>query len=93
MEYGRTYFTCINPNCKYTEFPLDRLLGISPNSVGGKFEEKICWLSAHIPFEHVKSFFKDMEGIEIDEEVIRSVSEKCGYALLKKEEDSTAIEY
>jgi hypothetical protein len=71
---------------------LDGILGISPNSASGKFEEQICWLSAYASFEHVKEYFQDIEGFYVDEEMIRNVSESCGYALLKKEEELVTAE-
>lgn len=92
LELERTYLVCVNPNCDYTDFPLDRLLALSHNRASGKYEEKICWLSAHAPFEYVKEYFKNLEGLDVDEEMIRNVSENCGYALLKKEEEPEEIE-
>lgn len=90
LEIKRAYYTCTSPGCGHTEFPLDRILGISPNRAAGKFEEKICWLSAHVPFERVSDFFRDIEQMDVDGEFIRTVSENCGSALLEKEESEAA---
>ena len=86
VEISRAYYTCSNSKCKHTEYPLDKILGLSKQKVGGVLEETICLLSAHMPFDHVCAYLDRSEGISITQKQVWKTAEANGNSLIEKEE-------
>ena len=89
IKITRAYYTCTNPTCNHTEYPLDKALGLSKQKVCGLLEEKICLLSAHMPFDHACGYLKRTEGIFITQKMVLGTAEANGETLLNKEEALT----
>ena len=92
IKISRYYYTCENKECDYSCIPLDKILDISPNFASGKFESKICALSAEMPFENVAHYLKSQDNILVSETMIRNTTERCGGALIKAESQNLIVE-
>ena len=89
IKIKRAYYTCTNRDCHKGQSPLDMMLGLSPkHAAAGKFEEKICHLSATMPFEQVQQHLEIFDEVIITETMIRETAERCGSAMIASEEKS-----
>lgn len=90
IRLQRAYYTCTSKNCRTTELPLDRMLGLSSHTAAGKFEEQICILAAHMPFDWVSKYLESFDGVKVTETMIRETTETCGQAMVEYDENLQA---
>lgn len=86
QELKRTYYTCQNKECHFTEFTLDKILGLSSRTATGKFEEQICYLSATQTFEQVQQYLANFDQVKVTETMVRETAESCGEDMIKQDE-------
>lgn len=87
IQIGRAYYTCLNKSCGHSEFPLDRILGLSSHSATGKFAEMVCYLAASMPFDQARMFVRRFEQVNITETMLRETAESCGAAFCASDEE------
>ena len=78
LEITRAYYTCSQKGCKYTDYPLERYLGLSKQKVCGLLEEQICFLCAQMPFDHVCEYLARSEGISVSQNMVLKTAQANG---------------
>jgi len=89
MDIPRSYLKCRNRECRFSELPLDNILGIDtlPHRMTRKFMMEVAFYGQNqSSFKDGSDMIKRTMDIEISKETVRNVTESIGYQIFEADE-------